>query len=270
MIGCRGPGMTGDIGREGMAEAEHQGELVEVLVVATEGGGILTVGLLDIGAGENRKEIRSGGKGIAVEELLHLGLDSDLEALTSFATMINQTAMSDIFRTEIGKIDKGEPTGTETKDERVASEGELTEHAQEGLLAGVMTQAHQTSRNVERAEGSDERGGNSTLLRMGNGGTDISKGFPVGYQTLADGLVIDGLEIAQVEGRRVALDATVEEPLLIGDEQFGTDPRERDVATMKGLQIVAEAIATVTIILSQTQLISAIENGYFGLQKGKK
>ncbi len=101
MIGCRGPGMTGDIGSEGMAEAEHQGELVEVLVVATEGGGILTMGLMDIGAGEDREEIRSGGKGIAVEELLHLGLDSDLEALTSLATGINEVVMSDIFRTEI-------------------------------------------------------------------------------------------------------------------------------------------------------------------------
>lgn len=200
MIGCRGPGMTGDIGREGMAEAQHQGELVEVLVVAAEGGGILTVGLLDISAGEDREEIRSGGKGIAVEELLHLGLDSDLETLTGFATGINEATMSDIFRTKIGEIDKGEPTGTKTKDERVACEGKTAKHAQEGLLAGVMTQAHQTGSNVERAEGSDERGGNSALLRMGNGGTDIGKGFPVGYQTLADGLVIDGLEIAQVEG----------------------------------------------------------------------
>lgn len=269
MIGCRGPGMTGDIGREGMAEAEHQGEFVEVLVIAAEGGGILTVGLLDIGAGEDREEIRSGGKGIAVEELLHLGLDSDLEALASLATGINEAAMSDIFRTQIGKIDKGEPTGTETKDERVASEGELTKHAQEGLLAGVMTQAHQTSSNVERAEGSDERGGNSTLLRMGNGGTDIGKGFPVGYQTLADGLVIDSLEVAHVEGRRVALDATIEEPLLIGNEQFGTNARERDIATTKGLEIVAEAIATVTIILSQTQLVFTVEGGNFGVQKGK-
>lgn len=133
-----------------------------------------------------------------------------------------------------------------------------------------MTQTHQTSRNVERAEGSDERGGNSALLRMSNGGTDIGKGFPVGYQTLADGLVIDSLEVAKVEGRGVALDATIEEPLLIGDEQFGTDPRERDIVTMKGLEIVAEAIATVTIILSQTQLIFTIEDDYFRVQKGKK
>ena len=192
--------MTGDIGREGMREAEHQRELVEVLVITTEGGGILTMGLMDIGAGEDREEIRSGGKGIAVEELLHLGLDSDLEILTGLATGINEATMSDIFTTKVGKIDKGEPTGTETKDERVAGEGELTKHAQEGLLAGVMTQAHQTSRNVERAEGSDERGGNSALLRMGNGGTDIGKGFSVGYQTLADGLVIDGLEVAKAEG----------------------------------------------------------------------
>ncbi len=192
--------MTGDIGSEGMRESEHQGELVEVLIVASEGGGILTVGLMDIGAGEDREEIRSGGKGIAVEELLHLGLDSDLETLTGLATGINQAIMSDIFKTKISKIDKGEPAGTETKDERVAGEGEFTEHTQEGLLAGVVTHAHQTSSNVERTEGSDERGGNSTLLRMGNGGTDIGKGFPVGYQTLADGLVIDGLEIAKVEG----------------------------------------------------------------------
>jgi len=262
--------MTGDIGREGMREAEHQGELVEVLVIATEGGGILTVGLLDIGAGEDREEIRSGGKGIAVEKGLHLGLDSHLETLTGLATSINEATMSDIFRTKIGEVDKGEPTGTETEDERVAREGETAKHAQEGLLAGVMTQAHQTCCNVERAEGSDERGGNSSLLRMGNGGTDIGKGFPVGYQTLADGLVIDGLKVAQVEGRRVALDATVEEPLLIGDEQFGTDPRERDVATMKGLQIMTEAIATVTIILSQTQLVFTIETGYFGVQKGEE
>lgn len=40
--------------------------------------------------------------------------------------------------------------------------------------------------------------------------------------------------------------------------------------TMKGLQIVAEAMATVTIILSQTQLVLTIEGGNFGLQKGKK
>lgn len=262
--------MTGDIGREGMAETEHQGEFVEVLVVAAEGSGILTMGLLDIGAGEDREEIRSRGKGIAVEELLHLGLDSDLEALTSFATGINEVSVSDIFTTKVSKIDKGEPTGTETEDERIAGEGELAEHAQEGLLAGVMTQAHQTGRNVERAEGSDERGGNSALLRVGNGGTDIGKGFPVGYQTLADGLVIDGLEIAHIEGRSVAPDATVEEPLLIGDEQFSGDPREGNVTLVKGLQIMAETIATVTIILSQTQLTSAIEDGYFGVQKGKK
>lgn len=107
MIGCRGPGMTGDIGRKGMGEAEHQGEFVEVFVIATEGGSILTVGLMDIGAGEDREEIRTRGKGITIEERLHLGLDSDLETLTSLATGINEVTMSDIFTTKVSKIDKG-------------------------------------------------------------------------------------------------------------------------------------------------------------------
>ena len=129
MVGCRCPGVAGDIGGEGMAEAEHLGEFVEVLVIAAEGGGILMVGLLDIGTGEDWEEIRTGGKGIAVEEGLHLGLDSDLEALTGLAPMIDQAALSDIFTTEIGEIDKGESTRTETEDERVACKGELTEHA---------------------------------------------------------------------------------------------------------------------------------------------
>ena len=183
-----------------MAEAEHLGEFVEVLVIAAEGGGILMVRFLDIGAGEDWEEIRSGGKGIAVEEGLHLGLDSHLEALTSLATVIDQTALSDIFTTKIGEIDKGESTCTETEDERVACKGEFTEHAQEGLLMRVVTQEHQTGSNVERAEGPDELGRNSTLFRVGNGGTDKGKGLVIGYQTLTDGLVIDGMEVAHIEG----------------------------------------------------------------------
>jgi hypothetical protein len=183
-----------------MVEAKHLGEFVEVLVIAAEGGGILMMRLLDIGAGEDREEIRSGGKSIAVEEGLHLGLDSDLEALTGLAPMIDQAALSDIFTTEIGEIDKGESTRTETEDERVACEGEFAEHTQEGLLMGVVTQAHQTGSDVERAEGSDELGRNSTLFRVGNGGTDKGKGLVIGYQTLTDSLVIDGMEVAHIEG----------------------------------------------------------------------
>ena len=200
MVGCRCPGVAGDIRGEGMAKAEHLGEFVEVLVIAAEGGGILMVRLLDIGAGEDREEIRSGGKGIAVEEGLHLGLDSDLEVLTGLATVIDQAALSDIFTTKIGEINKCESTRTETEDERVACEGEVTEHAQERLLMRVVTQAHQTGSNVERAEGPDELGRNSTLFRVGNGGTDKGKGFVIGYQTLTDSVVIDGMEVAHIEG----------------------------------------------------------------------
>ena len=74
---------------------------------------------------------------------------------------------------------------------------------------GVVTQAHQTGNDVERAEVPDEFGRNSTLFRVGNGGTDKGKGLVIGCQTLTDGLVIDGMEVAQVECRRVALDAPV-------------------------------------------------------------
>ena len=48
------------------------------------------------------------------------------------------------------------------------------------------------------------------VLGMGDGGTDKGEGLSVGYQPLADGLVIDGLEIAHVEDCRVALNATVQ------------------------------------------------------------
>jgi hypothetical protein len=98
---------------------------------------------------------------------------------------------------------------------------------------------------------------------MGDGGTDKGEGLSVGYQPLADGLVIDGLEIAHVEDCRVALNATVQKPLLIGYEQFDTDTRQRDVMLVKGFQITAEAIAAVKIILSQTELVPAVETGNF-------
>jgi hypothetical protein len=234
-----------------------------VLVVATEGCGILVVGLSGIGAGEDGEEVRTGGKGIAVEKLLHLGLDSDLEALTGLATLINQTAMSDIFTTKVSEIDKGEPTRTETKDERVACESEFLKHAQEGPLTGVLTQTDQTGSNIKRAEVPDETGRDGTLLGMGDGGTDKGEGLSVGYQPLADSLVIDGLEIAHVEDCCVALNATVQKPLLIGYEQFDTDTRQRDVMLVKGFQITAEAVAAVKIILSQTELIPAVETGNF-------
>ena len=119
--------MSGHIRGEVCLDAEHLGELVQKLVVFTKSRGILPMSLTDIGTGQYGEEVGAIG-GIPVYELTHLGLYLDFYVLSCLATFIYDAAMPYVLRLQIGKIDKGKPTGTEAKDKDVASKRKFPVH----------------------------------------------------------------------------------------------------------------------------------------------
>ena len=112
--------MAADIGCEGDVQAEHLGDFVKMFVVSSQCGVILSVGLSDICACDDREEIRAVGGGVSVDEIAHLGQYAYFDMAARLSAFVDKAAPTDIFMSEVGEVDEGQSTGTETEDEDVA------------------------------------------------------------------------------------------------------------------------------------------------------
>ena len=120
MIGSRSPGVAGHVGGEGYIQTEHLGETVQVLVVPADSRVVLLVRLFDVGTGENGKQVGTSRHCVLVDKRLHLRLYLHLDILSCLPALINDATMLDVLPLQVSEIDKGESTGAEAEDERVA------------------------------------------------------------------------------------------------------------------------------------------------------
>jgi len=222
------PGVSADVGGE--RQSQHVTQLSERLVIADECAHIGLVGVLGIASAVEDGQQIDGGRGMPVEDGLHLRRYLYGELLSCLMAAVGERAVAHIALAQVGHIDKGNATGTEAEHEEVADKqqavGLLVESTTAGLPSLLTELRLQCLTDVKLGNTADVSHGNSPLTRPGYPSIGTGEGI-ARCQSVGDSTIPDGVKAAQVRGTGVARDAMQAEPVLKVFQELLREPSER-------------------------------------------
>ena len=269
MVGGCGPGVAADVGGE-VDSANELAQKGELGVVPSDDTVVLPIHQPGIvGLGEQGEEIEGRGGG-ATDDLLHHGFHLYKDALVGLAAHIGDDALREVGLAQMGCIDKGHAPGTEAEEEEVAGKFKLLLLLGESPTTFLGTIGQQGSVDVEGLQTADVGMVDGALDGVCHSAIGALEGMEVFGESLAHGLVIDGLEGAEIAGGGVLAESSGLQPrFVVGHEQPRESP-ERNVFFASAVQETVKTSGGTGIVLGNAMVAVLALVLCFALHEGKE
>ena len=214
VFGDAGPRMTRHIRGHRELESEGSAHLLEFPIHPMQTVRIVQTSFrLIVGRLENRKQIVRMGSAVFIDQFLHTGHPADLQRISGLLAGIDQVAMLQVRFLQMCDVDERHPPRIDAEEEEVAGKllGRL---GWQWLLLQLL---HLRSRQCP-------------FRRFVNAGIDALERMSLFAKPLIDRLIVEGPQVAHVEGGRVAAKRLLQHPGLILLQQRPVQPFEREGA----------------------------------------